>query len=169
LEIVAKELIIATTQASHENELRMKQLQHQLTELTTNVFEISDNNHETELKYRRDKNKADIALSDKMQEYQKQMTIRENELQRIVSQYSKDLEEYEELKQHYDIVDAALAKQAHENNLIQQIKDWDNRAMNKLHKAAAVIQKIFRGRKCRKDIKKVKSKKSKNGGKKKKR
>lgn len=162
-ELVVKEMTEAIQKATEDHELRMKELEEKTKLYEGNVKDLSERDHEDELKYRKDKNRAEAALNAKIDEYNHEMKLRSDQLQELDLHYEMELKDYNGLKTYFDKVDADLALKAYEAKLMKAVQDREDFGRRMLFKAAATIQKIVRGRQARKAFIKMKSKKSKKG------
>ena len=154
----------AIQKATEDHENRIKELEEKLKLYESNVKELTERDHDEELRFRKDKNKADTALNAKIDEYNHEMNTRRDHLHELESSYEKELKEYNSLKIYFDKVDADIALKAYEASLLRAVRDREEFGQNYLNKAAATIQKIVRGRQARKSYAKLKAKKGKKKG-----
>ena len=164
-ELVMKEMEEAILKANEDHELRMKELEERIKAFEGNVKELTDRDHEDELKYRKDKNKAEAALNAKIDEYNYEMKLRRDQLEDLELNYERELKEHDGLKTYFDKVDADLALKAHEASLMKAVQDREDFGRRVLFKAAATIQARVRGRQDRKVYAKMKAKSKKGKGK----
>jgi hypothetical protein len=77
--------------------------------------------------------------------------------------YSVELSQYEVLKKHFDKIDADINRNDEEEQLLNAVKRREDFAHYVIFRAASNIQKIYRGKRDRQIVAKLKSKKSKKG------
>lgn len=164
-ELVIKEKAEAIHKATEDHQNRIKELQDKLKLYEGNVKDLTDKDHDEELRYRKDKNKSEAALNTKIDEYNHEMTIRREQLSELEGNYDRELKEYNILKEYFDKVDADIALKAYEASLLKAVLDREKYGTQYLFNNAVKIQKIVRGRQARKLYLKMKSKKNKKKGK----
>lgn len=131
--------------------------------LEIEINEAIRKDQDEELILRKEKNDIESLLNDKIDEYNRSMSIRQQELNSIKDDNARDEAEYQILKKHFDSVDAELAKKAYEANLIKSRRDLFKLADQILYDACAAIQRVVRGRIARKKYAKMKAKKRGKG------
>ena len=157
----------AITKAQSTHITNKQLLQDTLILLNKSINELISKNSEDELKYRKEKNKIETLLNNKKDEYNQNISQRQENLKEIEYNYNNELIEYNKLKIYYDDVDAKLAKKESENQILLNRKIIDDNAWNKLHYSISIIQKIIRGRQARAIYIKMKAKAKAKKGKKK--
>ena len=168
-ELVVKEMNDAIAKAIEDHEKRMNELLTNYKTIQSSLYDLNDHNHEDELKFRKEKNKAELTLNTKIAEYNEAMSTRQLQLHEIQSNYESELKEYETLKIYFDQIDADLAQKAYETKLLRIVQTREEYGKKILFIAASKIQKIVRGQQARSVYMKLKLKKSgkkKGGGKK---
>jgi hypothetical protein len=166
LDSVKRGLEEAVSKATADHELRMRQLQDQIDGLSRTYAEAAENNHEKEVKLRKDKAKAESALSAKVATYDEdmaQLLVEIEEKEALINDFSG---EFAALQEHFDKVDADHAYHREEKALLAALQRRDDSAMSILHGAATYIQKMARGRQTRAEMAKLKGKGKKGKGKK---
>ncbi len=136
----------------------MNQLRDEFQKLERTLKELIEKNHEDELKYRKEKNKAEAAVDEKTREYNENMDLRRTELQKINDDMERDLIEYNKLKEYFDDVDRRLALEERDRQIIKHYRDTAAHGWKVLNNAVTKIQKIYRGRKARALYTKMKAK-----------
>ena len=168
VDTVQKEMSEATNKAKSDHEQKMKSLSELLKNLEIKVKETVDKNKEEELKMRKDKSRIEASLNEMIENYDNDMKKKSEEYDELNEKYRKESEEYAILKEHFDKIDADIAKDEEEERLLAAVKRRQDYGWWVLDTAAANIQRIARGRRDREAILKLKSKgkKGKKGKKK---
>lgn len=166
VEAVNKEMGEAIAKATSDHEIRMKQLQDQLEGLTRQLHEVAERNREEELRLRKEKNRAESALSAKITQFDQDMESRNTIITDIEANLKQDTEEYNILKEYFDKVDADLNREREEQRILDAVKKRFAFSIRCCDFAAIQIQKIARARKARQEVSKLKSKKGGKKGKK---
>ena len=115
---------------------------------------------------RKEKNRAEKTLADRIAQYDADMNARRQQLDELNAGFLLESQEYSRLKEHFDRVDADLDMQAQEAQFKADFVRRAERGRMALFAAAQMIQKIARGRKDRAVVAKMMSKGGKKGGKK---
>lgn len=166
--MVQKEMNEAIAKATADHELRMRQLQDRVDAMERQVHEVVEKNKEEEQRMRREKSRIESALNSKISQYDEDMESRQKTLNELQSQFGEESSRYASLKEHFDKIDADIARMNEEDTLLAAVRRREEFGARVIFRAAANIQKIFRGRQARKVVAamKAKSKKGKKGKKK---
>ena len=158
----------AITKAASDHELRMRQLQDQLDALERQCTETIEHNGQEEQRLRREKNREENKLKEKISLYDEDMERLRNQLGDLTKTFQEESDEYAVLKEYFDKIDADLAREAAEVDVMKAIQRRESWAKSVLDTAASNILRILRGRKARKEIEALKKKgaKGKKGKKK---
>jgi predicted nucleic acid-binding Zn-ribbon protein len=167
MDAVQKEMTDALTKASADHEVRMKQLHDQVDALERQLAEVVEKDRDDEIRMRKEKGRAESALNAKIAQYDEDMGARQKNLQELKELYSVEAKEYSVLKEYFDRIDSDLNRAAQEETILASVAKRRAFGVAVLHRAAATIQKIARGRIARAAVAKMKAK-AKKGGKKKK-
>jgi chromosome segregation ATPase len=164
-ESVNREMAEAISKATADHELRMKQLSDQVDGLERQMTEVMDRNKEEEQRLRKDKSRAEAALSSRVTVYDEDMLARQETINSLEAAFTEEAKEYAVLKEYFDKVDADLGRQREEEDIIQAVVRRQDFAMGVMERAAIKIQSCIRAKIARVEVEKVraKSKKGKKG------
>lgn len=172
MESVQKEMNEAINKATSDHELRMRQLQDRLDSTERQVNEVIDKNKDEEQRMRREKSRVESALNAKILQFDEDMNQRALTFQSLQNSYDKEMKEYLVLKEHFDKIDADIARFNEEEFILRCVQEREAFGFRVINQAAVRIQKIFRGKQGREMVNKMKAKmkkgkkKGKKGGKK---
>lgn len=93
------------------------------------------------------------------------MEVISTELISLESAFAIETIEYDELKEHFDAVDAQLAQEAYEQSLMQSFRQVQIDTDRELYEAVCEIQRMIRGWKARTVVQAMKAKKVSGKGK----
>jgi len=141
-------------------------LQHTNNFFVINTAETVERNRDEELRLRKEKNRGEKTLMDRIAQYDADMLARRKQLDELNANLKRESHEYSMLKEYFDRVDADLDMQAQEAQFKSDFLRRADRGRMALFTAAQTIQKIARGRIDRAIVAKMKSKGGKKGGKK---
>jgi predicted nucleic acid-binding Zn-ribbon protein len=163
-----KEMNEAIAKATADHELRMRQLQDRVDAMERQVHEVVEKNKEEEQRMRREKSRIESALNSKISQYDEDMDSRQKTLNEFQTKFAEESSRFGALKEHFDKIDADMARMTEEDTLLAAVRRREEFGAIIVFRAAASIQKIFRGRQARKVVAamKAKSKKGKKGKKK---
>jgi hypothetical protein len=166
-EVVNRDMSEAISKATADHKLRIKQLSDQVDGLERQLSEIMDRNKEEEQRLRKEKNRAELALSTRIQQYDEDMFARQETAKQLETDYKNECKEYAILKEYFDKVDADLFRQAEETDILNAVQRRYEFAMNVMSNACIRIQSIVRAKQARVEVEKIRSKakKGKKGGK----
>mmetsp|Transcript_4092 Transcript_4092/g.6341 ORF Transcript_4092/g.6341 Transcript_4092/m.6341 type:complete len:373 (-) Transcript_4092:227-1345(-) len=164
-EAVNREMAEAISKATADHELRMKQLTDQVEGLERQLAEVMDRNKEEEQRLRKDKSRAEVALSSRITQYDEDMLSRQETISSLEADLEGEEKEYAVLKEYFDKVDADLNRQSEEEEIIDAVVRRQDFAMGIMIRAAVRIQSCIRARLARVEVEKVraKAKKGKKG------
>jgi beta-glucosidase-like glycosyl hydrolase len=164
---VQKDMNEAIAKATADHELKMRQLQDRVDAMDRQVHEIVERNKEEEQRLRREKSRLESTLNSKIAQYDEDMESRQKTLIELQQQFAEESLKYAKLKEHFDQIDADIGRMNEEDLLLLAVKRREEFGLQIIFRAAANIQKIFRGRQARKifTAMKAKSKKGKKKGK----
>mmetsp|Transcript_19595 Transcript_19595/g.20305 ORF Transcript_19595/g.20305 Transcript_19595/m.20305 type:complete len:373 (-) Transcript_19595:113-1231(-) len=167
---VNREMSEAISKANSDHELRMKQLNDQVEGLERQLSDLMEKNKEEEQRLRKEKSRAEVALSARITQYDEDMLSRQETIQKLESLYTNELKEYQILKEYFDKIDADLGRQHEEEDIIDAVARRHDFAMGIMTRAAIMIQSCIRAKIARVEVEKLraKSKKGKKGKKSKK-
>ena len=165
MDSVNKEMSEAVHKATADHDLRMKQLQDQIDALEKQYAENMERNRDEEQRLRKEKTRAETALSAKITAYDNDMTTKKKILAELTAAFTQEAAEFSVLKEHFDEVDDDICRSLEEENIIQAVSRREEFGKWVLDHAAWTIQKIVRGRRDRAIVAKLKSKKGKKKGK----
>lgn len=170
-EVVNRDMAEAIGKASADHKLRMKQLTDQVDGLERQLSEVMDRNREEEQRLRKEKNRAELALSTRILQYDEDMSARQDTISKIQAAYDIEFKENAILKGYFDKVDADLMRQREENDILDAVKRRYDFAFGVMEEAVIRIQAIVRAKQARVEVEKLRSKSKKGkkgkGGKKK--
>eukprot|EP01033_Poteriospumella_lacustris_P004924 gene4924-3523_t len=166
LEMVQKEMNEAIAKATADHELRMRQLQDRVDAMERQVHEVVEKNKEEEQRMRREKSRIESALNSKIAQYDEDMDSRQKALNELQGQFTEESARYAALKEHFDKIDADISRMTEEDTLLAAVRRREEFGARVIFRAAANIQKIFRGRQARKVVAAMKAKSKKGKGKK---
>ena len=166
LEAVNREMSEAISKATTDHELRLKQLTDQVEGLERQLSEVMERNKEEEQRLRKEKSRAENALTSRIKQYDEDMFSRQAIINELEASLAKEAEELDGLKQYFDKIDADLDRQKEENDILDAVERRHAYANRILHIAATYIQKIARSKQAKALVESMKSKKGKKGGKK---
>lgn len=158
MESVQKEMNEAINKATSDHELRMRQLQDRLDGMERQVNEVVEKNKEEEQRLRREKSRLENILNSKILQFDEDMISRTATYNTLLTSYNTEHEEYLVLKEHFDKIDADIARFNEEElvlNCVSMRESFGNAIINN---AAVSIQKIFRGKRDREIVNKMKAK-----------
>ena len=158
LETVQRDMSEAISKAASDHELRVRQLQDQLDSLERQSTEVTEKNKEEEQRLRKEKTRTENNLSEKIALYDEDMESRRVELEEMTKCFEQESAEYAELKEYYDKIDADLAREKEENDILAAVARRQAFAEKVFSKAACRIQCIARGRQARARVHAMKSK-----------
>jgi chromosome segregation ATPase len=164
-EAVNREMSEAITKATADHELRMKQLTDQVEGLERQLTEVMDRNKEEEQRLRKEKSRAEAALSSRITQYDEDMLARQDTISNLEVSLTEEAKEYAVLKEYFDKVDADLNRQSEEQDIIDAVNRRLFFAVGVMEKAAVRIQSCIRAKIARVEVEKLrsKSKKGKKG------
>jgi DNA polymerase III alpha subunit (gram-positive type) len=164
LDSVRREMSEAISKAASDHELRMRQLQDQVDNLERQSNETMEKNREEELRMRKEKSRAEHALSDKISLYDEDMDSRRIALEEMTKSFREENEEYLILKEYFDKIDADLMREREENDILDAVARREAFAARMFYNAAVKIQSVLaRGRQARKFVAALKAKKGGKG------
>lgn len=166
LNTVQKEMSDAIAKSTFEHELRIKQLHEQIEASERIMTESIDKNNDEEMKLRKEKHKAEVALASKISSYDEDMLAKSNELDILNRNYKTEFDEYSRLKEYFDRIDANLHRIAEEEKILLAVKRRDDFGLFVVYRAAQKIQSIVRMKQGKAIVAKMKPKSKKSGGKK---
>ena len=105
------------------------------------------------------------ALNAKIAQYDEDMAGRNVALKELNDAFAIESKEYAALKEHFDKIDADIARNDEEDRILAAIQRREDFGMFILFRAAANIQKIHRGKSAREVVIKLKAKMKKGKGK----
>ena len=141
IDSVQKEMNEAISKATADHELRMRQLQESVDGLERQVSEIVEKNREEEQRLRKDKTRMEATLNATIAKYDEDMASRTKTLQvtfllllnlfyfktfdfiiqDLKSWYEQEAKEYALLKEHFDKIDADIARSVEEESLLRAV------------------------------------------------
>lgn len=163
METVQSEMSDAINKATNDHEVKMKQLTEKVAMLEKKVKEVVEKNKEEEQKMRKEKSRTEGALNEKIAQYDTDMRERSETMEKMTGDFNKESKEYAVLKEHFDKIDLDLSRSEVEEDLLAAVKRREEFGKFVIFMAAATIQKIFRGRRDRAIVDKIKSKAKKGG------
>jgi hypothetical protein len=164
LDSVQREMSEAISKAASDHELRIRQLQDQLDTLERQSNEIMEKNRDEEQRLRKEKSRAEHALSDKIALYDEDMDSRRVALEEMKKSFRQENEEYLVLKEYFDKIDKDLMRESEENEILDAVLRREAFAARVFYNAALKIQSVLaRGRQARKFVAALKSKKGGKG------
>jgi hypothetical protein len=168
MESVQKEMNEAINKATADHELRMRQLQDRLDSTERQVNEVVDRNKEEEQRMRREKSRFENILNAKILQFDEDMISRNIALNTLNESYNKEHDEFMVLKGHFDKIDADIMRFNEEEYILSCVNQRAQFGLQIINNASVAIQKIYRGRRDREIVNKLKAKmkKGKKGGKK---
>lgn len=158
MESVQKEMNEAINKATADHELRMRQLQDRVDAMERQVNEIVEKNKEEEQRMRREKARMESTLNAKIAQYDEDMSSKHKFLEELTSQYEEELKEFRQLTEHFDKIDADINRNNEEDMILGAVMSREKFGHLVLFNAAAAIQKIFRGKRDREIVNKMKAK-----------
>lgn len=166
-EAVNREMSEAISKASSDHALRMKQLKDQVSGLEREYTEVMDRHKEEEQRLRKEKTRAEVALSARIKQYDEDMLERQETIKRLNAAFNKEAQEYALLKEYFDKVDADLNRENEEETIISNVRRRIAFAEDYMAYSATRIQSCIRAKIARTEVDKIraKSKKGKKGGK----
>lgn len=165
IETVQNEMSDAINKATSDHDVKMKQLTEKVAMLEKKAKQVVDTNKEEEQKMRKEKSRTEGALNEKIAEYDMHMRERTETMETLKADFERESEEYAILKEHFDKIDLDISRSAEEDSLLAAVSRREEFGKYVIFMAASDIQKIYRGRRDRATVDKIKSK-SKKGGKK---
>ena len=166
LETVQRDMSEAIAKAACDHELRVRQLQDQLDNLERQSNEVIEKNRDEEQKLRKEKNRSEHTLCEKIQLYDEDMENHRLELQNMKDEYQKEIYEYSVLKEYFDRVDKDLTRAEDEDRILAAVARRENFALKVFDIAANRIQNIVRGIQARSRVSHMKKGKKGKGKKK---
>eukprot|EP01031_Cornospumella_fuschlensis_P026976 gene26976-32591_t len=163
MESVQKEMNEAINKATADHELRMRQLQDRLDSMERQVSEVVERNKEEEQRMRREKGRLENILNAKVLQFDEDMTARQAALTTLQTSYGEELAAYSKLKEHFDKIDADIARFNEEEHILSCVERRAQFGFGLVNRAAVQIQKIYRGRRDREIVNKMKAKMKKKG------
>jgi hypothetical protein len=155
----------AISKASSDHALRIKQLKDQVMGLEREYTEVMDRNKDEEHRLRKEKTRAEVALSARIKQYDEDMLERQENIKNLEDAFEKEAQEYAVLKEYFDKVDADLTRENEEEMIISNVRRRIAFAKGFIDKAATTIQSCIRAKIARTEVDKIraKAKKGKKG------
>lgn len=158
LESIRKEMNDAINKATNDHDQRMRQLQDQIEALERQNADIADRNRDEEVRLRKEKTRAEVALAAKIALYDADMASKKQILAELTAAYREEVAEYAILREHFDEIDADISRSEDENKILDAVKRRELFGRWVLDRAATNIQKYIRGRSTRIIVAKLKAK-----------
>eukprot|EP00118_Oscarella_pearsei_P018018 m.182076 g.182076 ORF g.182076 m.182076 type:complete len:467 (+) comp39285_c0_seq13:668-2068(+) len=161
------------------HETKRTKLEQELARLKKTLADNRLAHRESELNLRKRKFKVENELENWIREYDNDMSERQDELEGVQLVYDEEKVQLNELEERFSTLEIEYDRVVEEKRIAKQKAEEAQREMEKMIRAATMLQSLWRSFKCRKMLKqkqkgKKKGKKSgkkggKKGGKKKKR
>lgn len=148
----------AINKATSDHELRMRQLQDRLESMERQVNEVVEKNKDEEQRLRKEKSRLENILNSKILQFDEDMSSRTNAYNTLCSNYTSEHEQFLVLKEHFDKIDADIARYNEEERILNCVAMRENFGLAIINNAAVSIQKIFRGKRDRELVNKLKAK-----------
>eukprot|EP01137_Pigoraptor_chileana_P002740 Opistho-2@41983 len=145
----------------HEKE---ESLLESIAQLKAQLEATTRNNRESELSLRKRKAKIETEVENWITKYDQDMGEKQDELEDIQTIYDDEKHQLSELDQRFCELEVEYVSIVEERRIDQMKKEEAERQMAMLVKAATLIQAVWRGFKCRKELKRRKGKKGKGKG-----
>eukprot|EP01147_Barroeca_monosierra_P010755 gene10755-2842_t len=152
-----------TTAANDE-----KQLQERLENLTAELDRVQKQHREEEAKLRKRKLKLQAQIEGWIVKYDQDMGEKQRELDNINQQYAVEKKQLTELEENFTKLEIEYNQIMEERRQEREQKQFAEEGMQRLIRAAIVIQTCWRSYRSRKAARKAAAKKKKKSGKKKK-
>ena len=147
-------------QLSIEHQHATEALLSRLHDLQNEYDGLVEINYQREVQAREEKSNLQAQFAQMKQEHAVRMDEKAVELSTLESALTEETIEYNELKEYFDAVDKQLAKEAHEQSLMQSFRQVQECAEKELYEAVRMVQKMARGWKARLTVKAMKAKKT---------
>mmetsp|Transcript_6285 Transcript_6285/g.24488 ORF Transcript_6285/g.24488 Transcript_6285/m.24488 type:complete len:373 (-) Transcript_6285:7-1125(-) len=168
---IEKDMNEQIERSTNEYNTEKKSLEEDLKNLNAKLADESDEHRELENTQRRLMARKEKDLSEVIENYDRDMAAKQAEIEHLQERMKKERVEFLELQEHFDRVDANMAKKAEEEQIIENLRQREAKAHALLAENAVIIQTMVRVRQTRAEFIKLtskKGKKGKKGGKKKK-
>ena len=164
-EAVNREMSEAISKASSDHTLRIKQLKDQVMGLEREYTEVMDRNKDEEQRLRKEKTRAEVALSSRIKQYDEDMLERQDTITNLEAAFATEAQEYAVLKEYFDKVDADLTRENEEEMIISNVRRRIAFAVGFVDLSATRIQSCIRAKIARTEVDKIraKAKKGKKG------
>jgi len=160
---IEKEVSEHIEKSTNEQATTRKALEDKLNALRGRLAESSDEHRELENTQRRLMARKERDLSAVIEAYDGDMSERLREIEDIERRMAKERDEFITLDEHFDRVDANMAKKSEEEKIIMDLRKREAQAMSLLADNAIVIQTMLRVRQTRAEFVKAFNKKNKKG------
>ena len=162
IDLIQVEMGEAINKAAVDHDLKMRQLHDHVDGLERQLADVVEKNREEEQRLRKDKTRAEHALNNKIAQYDADMLSRKAYYDKLLGEYTAELEEYHVLCEYFERVDLDSAHEVSESARLRLVETREAYGMMFLNHAAAKIQALWRGKIVHYNYQK--SKKGKKGG-----
>jgi hypothetical protein len=126
--------------------------------LCRQVSEVVEKNREEEQRLRREKSRLENILNSKILQFDEDMQSRTSTYNTLTENYNKEYNDFLVLKEHFDKIDADISRYNEEEYIISCVSKRAAFGNLIINNAATRIQKIFRGKRDREIVNKMKAK-----------
>ena len=151
-----------------QHEVNMKVLSNKKIDLENKLKDMEKRNKEERIELRAKSEIIESNLAAYKQQCELELNKKDNEIKEMEQLYEKELEEVIKLEKYFNLIDHNTQICKEEEEILACVKRKEEEALKMLSVGAVQLQKLFRGKKDRAIVARMKSKKAKRGKSKKK-